>query len=81
MNHTKHGPSNAGVSNSKCSEGQIRTYKITCGPHYDNLRNALWWWRNKSRTSTLQETAFMSYFLRKVWWVIDKPFLAVSTIV
>jgi len=25
----------SGVSNSNCSVGQIRTYKVTRGPHYD----------------------------------------------
>lgn len=25
----------SGVSNSKCSEGQMRTYIVTGGPHYD----------------------------------------------
>jgi len=28
-------PYKAGVSNSSCSEGQIRSYKVTRGPHYD----------------------------------------------
>ena len=27
---------NQGVSNSNCSESQIRTYKVTRGPHYDD---------------------------------------------
>jgi len=26
---------NSGVSNSNCSEGQMKTYKVTRGPHYD----------------------------------------------
>jgi len=25
----------AGIANSNCSEGQIRTYKVTREPHYD----------------------------------------------
>jgi len=25
----------AGISNLNCYEGQMRTYKVTCGPHYD----------------------------------------------
>jgi len=29
----------AGVSNSNCSAGQMVTYKVTGGPHYDALRN------------------------------------------
>ena len=28
-------PSSPGVSNSNCSVGHIRTYKVTRGPHYD----------------------------------------------
>jgi len=28
-------PSTAGVSNSNCAEGQMKTYKVTRGPHYD----------------------------------------------
>jgi len=29
------------VSSSNCSEGQMRIYKITHGPHYDCIRAAL----------------------------------------
>jgi len=50
------------VSNSNCSENQIRTYKV-------NPRAALWRWRNNGCTWSLLETAFKSYFLRKVSWV------------
>jgi len=52
--------STSGLSNTNCSEGQIRTYKQS------NRRAALWRWRNNSGTWTLQETAFTLYFLRNV---------------
>ena len=60
------------VSNSTCSEG----IKV-----WSNQRAALRRWRNNGGTWTLLETAFTSYFLRKISWVIGKSFLAVSTFV
>jgi len=43
--------------------------------------NTLWRWRNDDGGWTLLETAFTSYFLRNVSWVIGKSFLTVSTFV
>jgi len=48
------------------------------------LRAALWCWRNNDGTCTtwtLLETAFTSYFLRKVPWVTGKSCLAFPTFV
>ena len=61
------------VLNSKFSEGTKWLIK------YSNPRAALWDWRNIGGTWTLLETAFTSYFLRKVSRAIS--FLAVSTFV
>jgi len=47
--------SKAGVSNSNCSVGHMRTYKVTRGPHYDVCA-----------TIAVPELNFASYFLRKV---------------
>jgi len=52
-----------------CSEGQMRTYEVTRGPHYDYpyfSRATLWRLRNNGGSLALLETAFTSYFLRKV---------------
>jgi len=46
-----------------------------------NPRAALWRWRNNGSVWTLLETAFTSYFLRKLSWVIGKLFLAAFTFV
>jgi len=46
-------------------------------PHFMTIRGLHW--RNNGRAWTLPETAFTSYFLRKVLWVIGKSFVAVST--
>jgi len=51
----------------------MKAYKVT--------EEALWRWCNNGCTWTLLETAFTSYFLRKVTWVIGKSFLSVSTFV
>jgi len=50
------GSSRAGVSNSNCSEGQIRIYEATRGPHYDYSqypRATLWRLRNNGGSWTL----------------------------
>ena len=50
---------NTRVSNSNCSEGQMRTYKVTRGQMYDA----------DATMAVLKpnlETTFTSYFLRKV---------------
>jgi len=44
-----------GVSNSNCSVGHMRTYKVTCGPHYD-----------ADATIAVPELNLTPYFLRKV---------------
>jgi len=51
-------PSGSGVSKSKCSEGQMRTCKVTRGPRYDADVTIV--------GETLLETTFTSYFLLKV---------------
>ena len=43
------------VSNSNCSVGHMRTYKVTHGPHND-----------ADTTTAVPELNFTSYFLRKV---------------
>jgi len=58
--------------------------KLLRGPNEDlqsNPRAAFWRWRNNVGAWTLLETAFTSYVLRKVSWVIGKSSLAVSTFV
>ena len=65
-----YGLSIAGVSNSNCTVGHMRTYKVTRGPHYDS-----------DATVAVPELNFTSYFLRKVSWIIGKSFVAVSTLV
>jgi len=65
------------VANSNRCEGQMRTHKVNRMPHFMTIRGLHW--RNNGRAWTLPETAFTSYFLRKVLWVIGKSFVAVST--
>jgi len=36
-----------------CSDGQMRTYEVTCTPHYDYSRAALWCWLNNGSSWTL----------------------------
>jgi len=67
---TSAGDSQAGVSNSNCSVGHMRTHKVTCGAHYD-----------ADATIAVPELNFTPYFLRKVSRIIGKSFLAVSTFV
>ena len=56
--------------------------KLLRRPNEDLHRGAtLWRWRNNDGTGTLPETAFTSYFLRKVSWVIGESSLAFSTFV
>jgi len=50
----------------KFFEGQTRNHIVTRGPHCAHQRVALWRWRNNGGTWNLLETAFTSYFLRKV---------------
>jgi len=69
------------VSNSNSSKGQMRAYEVIRGAHYDYPEAALWRWRNSGRTWTFLETAFTSYFLQKVSWVVGKSLLAISTFV
>jgi len=38
------------VSNSNCSEDQMKTYKVTRGLLYDYTRAALWHWCNNGGT-------------------------------
>jgi len=47
--------SKTGVSNSNCSVGHMRTYKVTRGPHYD-----------ADATIAVPELNFRSSFLRNV---------------
>jgi len=55
------------ISNSNCSEDQERTYKVTRGPHYyADVTMAV------PELHYFIETAFTSYFLRRVSWVIGK---------
>jgi len=57
-----------GVSNSNCSEGQMRTYTVTQSKGRIMTLTQQW------RYLTLLEISFTSYFLRKVSWVISKSF-------
>jgi len=50
----------------------MRSHKVTPGPHYDSDATIA-----ASEDPYILETAFTSYFLRKVSWVIGKLFLAV----
>jgi len=61
----------AGISNSNCSVGHMKTYKVTRGPHYDADAEIA--------VPELLETAFTSYFLRKASWITDRSFPAIST--
>jgi len=61
-----------GVSNSTCSVGHMRTYEVTCGPD-DNA---------DATTAVCELTRKQHlFFLRKVSWIIDKSFPAVSMFV
>jgi len=50
-----------GVSNSNCTEGQMRTYKVNRGPHYSYSRAALWRWHNNGGTWTLLESFYILF--------------------
>ena len=69
---TRHA-SNAGISNSNFSVGQMKTCKVSRGPHYDADEIIA--------VPELTKTAFTSCFLRKVSWIIGKSFLTVSTFI
>jgi len=61
--------SRAGVSNSTCSEGHMRTYKVTCRPHY-----------NADATTAVCELTRISFCIFiscRRYQIIDKSFLAV----
>jgi len=52
--------------------------KLLQGPNeglWSNLRAGLWCWNKNGGTWTLLETAFTSYFLRKIWQATGKSFL------
>jgi len=69
----------AGVSNSNRSEGQMKTCKVTRGPHYNTDETIAV--RRGTCTVLLTRNSFTCHFLRKVWWVKAKSFLVASTFV